>query len=110
SQSHINGGPNFVEAQAGHSSRLDALLQHLTLLSMNRIGKQFSLTTQCQTGTLLAFAFLLSLTSAFPQAGDTNASAQLEYTRSHYTKYEYQIPMRDGVKLFTAVYVPKDNS
>lgn len=27
-----------------------------------------------------------------------------------YTKYEYRIPMRDGAKLFTAVYVPKDDS
>ena len=27
-----------------------------------------------------------------------------------YTKYEYRIPMRDGVRLFTAVYVPKDDS
>src|SRR5580704_822973 len=35
---------------------------------------------------------------------------QLEYTRTHYTKYEFRIPMRDGVKLFTAVYVPKDQS
>jgi uncharacterized protein len=33
-----------------------------------------------------------------------------EYTRAHYTKYEYRIPMRDGVRLFTAVYVPKDNA
>ncbi len=38
------------------------------------------------------------------------AKAQLEYTRSHYTKFEYMIPMRDGVKLFTAVYVPKEES
>jgi hypothetical protein len=30
--------------------------------------------------------------------------------REHYAKYEYQIAMRDGVKLFTAVYVPKDES
>jgi putative CocE/NonD family hydrolase len=28
--------------------------------------------------------------------------------REHYTHYEYRIPMRDGVRLFTAVYVPKD--
>jgi len=28
----------------------------------------------------------------------------------HYTKYEYRIPMRDGVHLFTSVYVPKDSS
>ena len=27
-----------------------------------------------------------------------------------YTKYEYRIPMRDGKRLFTAVYVPKDQS
>ncbi|MGH9494288.1 MAG: CocE/NonD family hydrolase [Candidatus Sulfotelmatobacter sp.] len=30
--------------------------------------------------------------------------------KEHYTKYEYRIPMRDGVHLFTAVYVPKDAS
>lgn len=28
--------------------------------------------------------------------------------RDSYQKYEYMIPMRDGVKLYTAVYVPKD--
>ncbi|CAN5498485.1 CocE/NonD family hydrolase [soil metagenome] len=27
-----------------------------------------------------------------------------------YTKYEYRIPVRDGVKLFTVVYAPKDTS
>jgi uncharacterized protein len=30
--------------------------------------------------------------------------------REHYTKYEYRIPMRDGVHLFTSIYVPKDTS
>jgi hypothetical protein len=30
--------------------------------------------------------------------------------KANYTKYEYRIPMRDGVHLFTAVYVPKDAS
>ncbi|MEO5673426.1 MAG: CocE/NonD family hydrolase [Chitinophagales bacterium] len=29
---------------------------------------------------------------------------------NHYTKIERQIPMRDGVKLFTAVYIPKDET
>src|SRR5882757_7641071 len=32
------------------------------------------------------------------------------YSRQHYDKFEYKIPMRDGVNLFTAVYVPKDKS
>ena len=39
------------------------------------------------------------------------ASAQgLEFIKANYTKYEYEIPMRDGVKLFTSVYIPKDES
>jgi uncharacterized protein len=33
-----------------------------------------------------------------------------DYVRGHYTKYEYRIPMRDGKRLFTAVYVPKDST
>jgi putative CocE/NonD family hydrolase len=36
--------------------------------------------------------------------------ASIEAVREKYTKHEYRIPMRDGVKLFTAVYVPKDTS
>src|SRR5450432_2620836 len=36
-------------------------------------------------------------------------SAQgLEYIKAHYTKYEFQIAMRDGKRLFTSVYAPKD--
>jgi putative CocE/NonD family hydrolase len=30
--------------------------------------------------------------------------------KEHYTKYEHFIPMRDGKKLFTSIYVPKDSS
>ena len=38
-------------------------------------------------------------------------AADAEYDfKTNYTKYEYEIPMRDGVKLFTAVYAPKDRS
>ena len=32
------------------------------------------------------------------------------WIKANYTKYEYMIPMRDGVKLFTSVYAPKDDS
>jgi len=32
------------------------------------------------------------------------------YLNEHYDKAEYQIPMRDGVKLYTIVYSPKDHS
>jgi putative CocE/NonD family hydrolase len=30
------------------------------------------------------------------------------HIRATYTKYEYRIPMRDGVRLFTSVFVPND--
>ncbi len=30
--------------------------------------------------------------------------------RSQYTKFEYRVPMRDGVRLFTSVYLPRDAS
>ena len=36
------------------------------------------------------------------------AAQSTEYARANYTKYEYRVPMRDGVRLFTSVYVPKD--
>src|SRR5512133_526028 len=39
-------------------------------------------------------------------ASDTN----LAWLEEHYTKYEHLIPMRDGVRLFTRVYMPKDDS
>jgi len=35
------------------------------------------------------------------------APAAEDFVRSHYTKYEFRIPVRDGVRLFTSVYVPK---
>jgi len=43
-------------------------------------------------------------------AGEADAPAVKRSPREHYTKYEYRIPMRDGVHLFTTVYVPKDST
>lgn len=54
--------------------------------------------------TLLIFSILISATTSFAQESDS------AYVRSHYTKIERQIPMRDGVKLFTSIYIPKDQS
>ena len=43
-------------------------------------------------------------------AGARQAPSGEDRVRERYTKYEYRVPMRDGVRLFTAVYVPKDAS
>src|SRR5256885_4122447 len=54
----------------------------------------------------LLFAFAPLRAPAADTSADTNAAWLAEY----YTKYEHRIPMRDGVRLFTRVYVPKDDS
>ncbi len=46
-------------------------------------------------------------------AAETKVDPGLERAqsiRSQYSKFEYRIPMRDGVKLFTSVYIPVDAS
>src|SRR5688500_1901628 len=48
----------------------------------------------------------LSISATFVHAQETDSA----YVRNHYTKIERQITMRDGVKLFTAIYLPKDQS
>ncbi len=60
----------------------------------------------------LATVLLLASAGMLPaQSSPADAvRQQLEYARSHYTKFDYRIPMRDGVKLYTSVYVPKDTS
>ncbi len=50
--------------------------------------------------------FLLCLISfSFFSQAQENDSA---YVRQHYTKIERLIPMRDGVRLFTSIYLPKN--
>jgi putative CocE/NonD family hydrolase len=38
------------------------------------------------------------------------AAPDAQRVKEHYTKHEYRIPMRDGVRLFTVVYAPKETS
>ncbi|WDF56538.1 CocE/NonD family hydrolase [Mucilaginibacter sp. KACC 22063] len=55
---------------------------------------------------IFTLCLLLVAAATFAQQPGNDA----EYVKQNYTKYEYQIPMRDGKKLFTSVYVPKDQS
>ena len=52
---------------------------------------------------VVALVAVIPLVSKFPDHNGFDI-------RSHYTKHESRIPMRDGVRLFTAVYVPKGES
>ncbi len=64
---------------------------------------------------VLALTLSLSLSAAAPASAVPlvataldNDEAVVKALASHYTKYEHRIPMRDGVKLYTHVWVPKD--
>ncbi len=56
--------------------------------------------------------FIVVLLFAFIglQAGAQSLNADSAYVRENYEKFEYEIPMRDGITLFTIVYIPKDRS
>lgn len=52
----------------------------------------------------LFLLFVCSTLSAQKEAADS------AFIRDHFTKREVMIPMRDGIRLFTAIYTPKDRS
>ncbi len=64
----------------------------------------------------LLVACLLLVPAVFAQDAPTSAGrggaaatpVNSAYIRENYSKFEYRIPMRDGAKLFTSVYIPKD--
>ena len=53
---------------------------------------------------------LLIAPAAWTIVAQQTAPPSVGKVREHYTKFESRVPMRDGVRLFTAVYVPKDTS
>ena len=59
---------------------------------------------------LFSIVTVLALSSAAQAQQSAADTSQENYIRAHYTKYELRIPMRDGVRLFTAVYVPKPSA
>ncbi|WP_432713522.1 CocE/NonD family hydrolase [Pedobacter sp.] len=54
--------------------------------------------------TLLSFFVLFTGMTSFAQQTDS------AYIKDNFLKIERQIPMRDGVKLFTAIYIPKEKN
>lgn len=50
------------------------------------------------------------LLGCFASARADAQDSEAEYIRQHYVKYEHRIPMRDGITLFTSVYVPIDKT
>jgi len=59
----------------------------------------------------ITILFLMLLAPfSLAQPGQTSQRELADYIKSHYTKREVMIPMRDGVKLFVCIYEPKDTA
>jgi len=58
---------------------------------------------------LISLGILLSAALGIVHAAPA-ADSLADYIKASYTKYEFDIPMRDGKHLFTQVFVPKDTS
>ena len=74
---------------------------------MNETGIPLCSAPRWRRYILLTFTLAFSAATALAQGRGGNP-AQTEFVRSNYTKFEYHMAMRDGVKLFTSVYAPKD--
>lgn len=61
--------------------------------------------------SLAASLLFAIITLAAPEArGQNRTDAPAFDLQAHYVKSEYMVPMRDGVKLFTIVYTPRDTT
>jgi len=58
---------------------------------------------------VLRIVLVSALLAAWP-IGAQQAPSGADRVRERYTKFEFRVPMRDGARLFTSVYVPKDSS
>jgi putative CocE/NonD family hydrolase len=58
-----------------------------------------------RAGLRVACFLVVSAVGAWAQA--PAAQTPDDFVRTHYAKFEYRIPMRDGAKMFVAAYVPK---
>lgn len=60
---------------------------------------------------IISSAVILFLFAAFSFAqAPAPANELAQYIKANYTKREVMVPVRDGIKLFTSIYEPKDKS
>ncbi len=82
------------------------------LMNGNKMKKLRNAFTICLVMASLTAAQRPAASAGQTSQADAQAAAAAQpgaaLVRENYSKYEYRIPMRDGVKLFTSVYIPKD--
>lgn len=97
---------------SSRASRLLALLPGLLLLTACAPGPTPLRPHAAAADTLTDRSAAEPDTATVSAAAETTEARPVdaEYVRAHYTKREVYIPMRDGTRLFTAIYTPKDTT
>ena len=62
-----------------------------------------------KTAVPLFFRCLVAVSTLIILASTVRAQDN-DYVKTHYIKKDVRIPMRDGVKLYTVIYIPKDST
>src|SRR5262245_13921875 len=78
--------------------------------SCSRLSVGKSSAKRYQGPALILIALMALAAGSGSRAHEPGQDDAVARVKARYTKSEYQIAMRDGVKLFTSVYVPKDTS
>ncbi len=81
--------------------------KHEIAISHPRLRVPCRIKTFRMNKTIFLSAFFIFLIGS---AESQNPAADSTWFLQHYYKIEKSIPMRDGIKLFTSVYVPRDSS
>lgn len=61
-------------------------------------------------GNRFFYLVFLTLPMLSCAQGGSNPPKRVNYVRENYTKKDVYIPMRDGIRLYTTIYIPKDES
>ena len=59
---------------------------------------------------IVSLLFMSAFSVGFAPRSAAQVLSDSVFIRDNYGKFEYRIPMRDGVRLFTSVYIPKDTT
>jgi putative CocE/NonD family hydrolase len=98
----MNSFPNGTPLDSSHS---------IGRSTLRHLPHKYVAATHPGAFDLFFVSFVLFCANSGPLlAAQNDSSSDKVPFEANYTKYEYRIPMRDGSKLFTIVYRPKDTS
>jgi putative CocE/NonD family hydrolase len=80
----------------------------LAVVGLVALGLLFPIARAKGQGTVVKIPTAQMFPGPLVQSGAGHPSELSQYIRAHYIKHDYYVPMRDGVRLFTSVYSPRE--